>query len=763
MFKRLANVAVVLLLLAALAVAADWMITLPADQQARYVGRQACADCHAQQLHGWTGSDHDLAMDMATSETVLGDFSDRQLTHFGITSHMTRDGDKFFITTENAKGEMEKFPIKYTFGVRPLQQYMVEFPGGRVQVLSIAWDTVNKRWFDLHPDERVPPGDELFWAGPQGNWNFMCAECHSTDLRKNYDLATDAYHTTFSEIDVSCEACHGPASTHVELAQRWWPFWDRRHGYGLARLKTASNNAQIDTCAHCHSRRRIVHGDYRPGDSFLDFYQPELIEQPLYTADGQILDEVYEYGSFHESRMYRENVRCSDCHDPHSLKLRLTGNALCLRCHTLAKGNYDSPAHHHHKPDSAGAQCVECHMPTRTYMVVDPRRDHSIRVPRPDLTVKIGTPNACQPCHKKEHETAEWAAAKMNEWYGPKRKAGASFGEAFAAAQGNRPDAEQLLLDVAKPTTTTDKARQAAGIVRATAVALLGRLGGSASRALIEESLHDPDPLVRTSAVDAFDTGGALDEAQQTQLRKLLVPLLDDPVRLVRTEAAKILSHIPISQFTKPQRERYDAVLAELRTGLEATADDAGPHMILGMIDFKHGQFDAAREQYRLAMKLERNPVQAVQARMQLATVERDAGNNAAVEKLYREVIAIRPQFAQAYYDLGLLLAEDEKRLPEVAEMLGQAAKLAPDDARAQYNYGLALQKNGDAARAERALYAAWKLAPASTEYLYALTVLYAQQDDWSNALACAEQLAKMDASYRGFYSQIMRQAQQGR
>ncbi|MEX0612532.1 MAG: cytochrome c3 family protein, partial [Pirellulales bacterium] len=412
--------------LAALAVggvlAWDWLSVVPSEAvaNASYVGRQTCAECHQAEHKLWLGSDHDLAMDLATDETVLADFNDTSFTYHGVTTRFFRRDGKFVVNTEGFDGQHHDYVVKYTFGVRPLQQYMVAFPDGRVQVLRESWDVENKKWFYVTPpdvtDERIEPGDPLHWTGIAQNWNTTCADCHSTNLQKNYDSATDTYHTTFEEIDVSCEECHGPGGVHVDLARSWSPFWDRRIGYGLPPLKSKNLQVQLETCAKCHSRRYQVHEDFRPGQPLLDFYEPALLSAGLYEADGQILDEVYEYGSFQQSRMHANRVRCSDCHEPHSLKLKFAGNQLCTQCHEPAK--YDTPGHHHHAIGSAGAQCIECHMPSRLYMVIDERRDHSFRVPRPDVSAELGTPNACNDCHTRPDETFQWAADAVLNWYG---------------------------------------------------------------------------------------------------------------------------------------------------------------------------------------------------------------------------------------------------------------------------------------------------------------------------------------------------------
>ena len=302
-----------------------------------------------------------------------------------------------------------------------------------LQCLDIAWDTRRKRWFHLYPDEKFAPDDPLYWTGRYQTWNLMCAECHSTNLRKNYNLKTDSYRTTWAEINVGCQACHGPGAEHVASATT------KESGTPMpVRFGAGDSRFQVEQCAVCHSRRRVVAPPDAPGQAFMDHYAPEWLRDDLYFADGQILGEVYVYGSFLQSKMYRQGVRCTDCHNPHSLKLDAEGNRVCTKCHqltppsefpTLKAKNYDTPEHHHHAPGSEGARCVNCHMAARTYMVVDPRRDHSFRIPRPDLSVAIGTPNACNGCH--QDKDAQWAAGTIASWNGPGYSPPPHFGAAL--------------------------------------------------------------------------------------------------------------------------------------------------------------------------------------------------------------------------------------------------------------------------------------------------------------------------------------------
>jgi Tfp pilus assembly protein PilF len=666
---------------------------------------------------------------------------------FGVSSTLFRKDDEFFVTTDNRDGQMETFPVKYTFGVRPLQQYLVEFPDGRVQCLPVAWDTERKQWYHLYPSEPIPHDDPLHWTRGYQNWNYMCAECHSTNLQKNYDVKRDAYRTHWSEIDVSCETCHGPGSLHVRLAESRTLFWDRRYGYGLPNLKDESNpRIEIETCAPCHSRRRIVYTGYQAGEKFLDYYMPQLLDGELYYADGQVLDEDYVYGSFIQSRMYREKVRCTDCHDPHTVKVKYNDNRLCNQCHMSTK--YDTEQHHHHPdPSKPGTLCVECHMPETKYMVADPRRDHSLRVPRPDLTVSLGIPNACNLCHndKSKGETAEWAEAKVREWYG-ELEGPTHFAYAIADGRQGRPEGEQGLLDVTRRKDHT-------AMVRASAILLLSRYESGAAQAAAFEGLEDPEELVRAASVRALEV------LPPEGLSRRIGPMLEDPVRAVRTEAARLLTRLPRRMFPGDKAQVFDKALAEYLEAQEAVNDRPGGHLNMGVAYSNLGQPDKALEAYRTALRLDPD---FVPARINLGMLLYEIGNKAESEEQYRKVIELQPDMSEAYYSLGLLLGEDESRLDETADLLVTAARLDPGNPRMHYNAGLALQKLGKTEDAEEHLVAAYRLSPGSADFLYALVDMYSKQERWSKAIACAQELVRLrphDPRWQSLLRQIQQKA----
>ena len=580
-----------------------------------YVGREACKSCHERQYELYVGSDHDMAMDHADSSTILGDFNDVTFTHFGVTSKFyTRDGG-YYVYTEGPGGEMAEYKVDYVFGVRPLQQYLVAFPGGRYQCLPLCWDTRPKKeggqkWFHIYGDEEIPHTDFLYWTKVMQNWNYMCAECHSTNLKKQFDPETDTYQTTWSEIDVSCESCHGPGSAHLiwadeneknpsakepgdmGLAIRFKDpeggAWVFKPGSSVAeRTVKRDGLTTLETCARCHARRMTMDEDYTFGHSFLDTHRPSLLEEQLYFPDGQIQGEVYVYASFLQSTMYHKGVICSDCHDPHSLKVYIQGNALCYRCHL--PNQYGNKSHHFHKDNSTGALCVECHMPERTYMQVDPRRDHSMRNPRPDLSQRLGSPNACTRCH--DDKSDEWASEFFYKWYGKKDR-GVHYGETFWEARRSYPEALPRLIALA-----TDTALPA--MIRSTAFFYLENYQDPSLFPAIRKGLQDSDPLIRFGALQGSTT------LSDEEKNMLYPPLLWDSVKLVRTQAARLIPVASLPSMGRTTKELYDKTLDEYLAIETTNADHPFAWLNIGNYFLQVGDIGEAEQAYLRAITLE--------------------------------------------------------------------------------------------------------------------------------------------------------------
>jgi tetratricopeptide (TPR) repeat protein len=719
------------------------------EAAAAYVGSGACAECHEREYAAWRGSDHDLAMDVATEQTVLGDFDDATLPWFGVTSTFFRRDGKYFVRTDGPDGKLRDYEIAYTFGVRPLQQYLVEFPGGRFQALSLCWDSRpasegGQRWFHLYPDEAIRHDDPLHWTAPSQNWNYMCAECHSTNLRKGFVPEEDRYETTWSEIDVACEACHGPGSRHVAWAEsapndprrtddsmglvvQLDPHdgaeWLMNPETGIAmRSVLPASRVEIETCARCHSRRSALNDDYVHGRPLTDTHRPALLVPDLYHADGQILDEVYVYGSFLQSKMYGEGVTCSDCHDPHSLRVHGPGNVVCARCHLPTV--FDTPSHHFHEQGTEAALCTSCHMVKRSYMVVDPRGDHSFRVPRPDLTEQIGVPNACNGCHGER--SPQWAADVVAGWRGPEWSPDLHYGEILHAAREGLPEGQRGLLNL-------NGSKGHPAIVRATAVQMLRAYPRTDSVHSIERVAGDPSPLVRAAAMDAVEIGPPRDWV------RIAAPLLDDPVRLVRTSAARVLAPVPPELMTPDQRAALDLALEEYRRDQHANADRPESHVNLGTLHAQRGEIEEAERAFETALRTDPHYIPAY---VNYADLRRLTGRDDLGEELLRRALE-QTDDGDVRHALGLTLIRLGKRREAMVE-LERAAELRPDNARYGYVLAIGLHELGDSSRAIEALETAHRNHPDDREILLALVTIGAESGATELAIGYAEKLVEL-------------------
>jgi predicted CXXCH cytochrome family protein len=735
---------------------------------ATFVGSQTCAGCHQAEAKLWDASQHKVAMQHATDKTVLGDFNDASLDYYGVHSRFFRNGDKFLVETDGPDGKLAVFKVKYTFGIDPLQQYLVEFPDGRIQTLSIAWDSRprekgGQRWFHIYPDEEIKHDDILHWTKLNQNWNFMCAECHSTGLRKNYDAKTDRFATTWAEISVGCEACHGQGSSHAAWARdqkSWWPFgrredlnkgllvrFDERSNVtwpidpqtGTARRSAApvTLRKEVETCGLCHARRAGLHEDWIPGQWLSQTHVVEPLARSTYHVDGSIRDveEPYNYTPFKQSKMFAAGVTCSDCHEPHSSKLRASGEGVCLQCHASEK--YADVSHRHHAGIDSPPTCISCHMSARTYMVVDPRHDHSFRVPRPDLSVTLGTPNACNDCHSDK--APQWAAAAVEGWFGPDRKGFQTYGAAFHASRADQADAAALLAVVAADAT-------APGVARASALDELGSRVSPANISVARTAVADADPMVRIGGLDMLENMPA------GQIWPWVSALLSDPVRGVRIRAASLLAAVPTASQPPADRERFERAAAEFVAAQHFNADRPEARTTLGNFLARRGQPIEAEVEYKAALQL--SP-QYVTAAINLADLYRRLGRDGDGEAVLRAATAVSPRDAAMYHALGLTLTRLKKPGAALAEFR-RAAELEPGAARYQYVYAVALHSAGQREEAMTVLNEALKNHPGNREILQALVSFNRMTGDAKAALGYAERLAVIAPDDQGLAALIL-------
>jgi len=710
------------------------------NKKAVFVGGKECINCHQREYNLWKSSDHDKAMDIANDSSVVGDFNNAEFYYNGKTHKFYKSDDKFFIYTEGLDGEMQELQITHTFGVRPLQQYLIPFENGKYQCLPIAWDTEKKEWFHLfesvYADQKITPTNWLYWTNQGQNWNGMCAECHSTNLTKNYDIEKDSFNTTWVDIDVNCEACHGPGSEHIEWAQL--PEMARSYDDNLGLvLKTSGTTSKqfIEACAPCHSRRSSLGVNDHTTNEYFQNHLPQLPTPPNYFVDGQILEEVYVYGSFAQSKMYMNDVICSDCHDSHSLNFKFEENALCTQCHRADE--YDTYDHHFHKYRGEGGEpvinkfgenieagegslCKTCHMPGTYYMGVDFRRDHSFRVPRPDLTIKLGTPNACNDCHADK--TAEWSQQYITKFYGEKKKF--HYATTFAEARDLKEDADTNLIRIINDDLYPE-------IVRASAVRYLANYKNERSYNVIKEALNDPEPIIRISAINSFTGIDAQD------LINSLSPILNDPQKAVRTQAANKLSVLGKENFNEAQMKILTTVLDEYFQTLNYSADFPAGRFNLGNYFSSKGDVISSEKHYRKAIELDSL---FYPAKSNLAILYYNSGKLEEAENLFINLINNHPEYTEGNYHLGLLYAE-QKRYKEASENLEIAATKTDVNARIYYNLGLIYQYLNDDTKSESSLLKAYLKLRHEFDFIYALSDFYFKRGDYLAALNYAKEL----------------------
>lgn len=680
---------------------------------ASYIGSAACADCHQTAYQQWRNSHHDLALQIASDDTVLA----TKGTKTG-TTRIIKDesGLRFYMAPES-----EGLAPRFTFGVEPLQQYVIDGGNGAWQTHPTAWDSRpeeagGQRWFNLY-DDAYPAGDPMHWRGRANRWNSQCADCHSTGVVKGYDPDTRSYHTTFELEDVSCEACHGPGSAHAANP-------------GTAPLMALNNpSEQINACAPCHARRGELAEGFQPGREFLDYYSPRLISPGLYYPDGQILDEVYVWGSFLQSRMHLAGVTCSNCHDPHSARLKRPGNETCTFCHqtsppgafaaaavTTASASYDSPDHHLHPMGSEGARCVACHMPSKTYMGVDDRRDHSFRIPRPDLSSMLGVPEPCTGCHADR--TPEWAAETLAAHFGNGQ--GEHFAIAFAAAEASAPETGGSETDAQLAALVTDAGQPI--MVRASALARLGAYNRGYTMDAIRFARADA-PLLRFAAPLAAAS------LSPDRAWRLLSPLLEDDLRAIRHQTVSAL--LPTLQADPSYRQRLEP---HLRTWIEDQAlnldypetltNVAGAYAALGNLP-------EAESALNEAIRLQANWVPGL---ISLADLYRATGRDPEAGPLLEEALAITPDQPEVAYAYALWLFR-QGRLQEGLPHLEHAARLAPSQRQYAYTWAIALNDSGETAKALSVLSGLLKRWPNDPDLLMAAVTMLRDQGRFSEAL----------------------------
>ena len=679
-----------------------------------YVGDQNCVSCHEKENDLWKGSHHDLAMQVANDSTVLGDFNNVKKVIDGVKYHFYKQNNKFLVKIKEIDGSEKIYQITYAFGLTPLQQYLVDFDKGKKQVLRVTWDSKDNKWFHQYAGDKISTHDWLHWTKTAQNWNTMCAECHSTNLKKNYFVEKDSFHTTYSYINVSCEMCHGPGEKHVN----WANSDPKDKNFQIILGKTQQE--QVNLCAPCHARRSKLSANLEPGKHFEDQYMIQTLGTNFYHADGQIEEEDYVFGSFMQSMMYANKVKCSDCHDMHSMQLKFDGNTLCAQCHVNT--TYDTKKHHFHKENTEASQCINCHMTGKNYMGNDFRRDHSFRVPRPDQSVKYNTPNACKGCH--EDESNQWAADWIKKWYGPKRRD--HFSDALILSSQNnlndeqRKDLDNFINDLKYP-----------AIVRATVINNLNYINNEQFGALLI-SLQDSSALVRYHALIKFRALPMQDRMS------IVLKHVNDTTKLVRIGAAQLAIGFDENNLNDIEKSNLIKSRRELETMLYGNADFSTGRMQLGDYFLQNNDINTAIKHYKMAIQKDSLlfPVYS-----NLATAYSIHGENNMALQTMETWMKLEPTSGRPYYLRGLLNFELKENDKAIAD-LKKAILLDPNDTRSMYNLATYyFQERKDLQLAEKYIKTALKVEPENQDFKYLLALIYRDQGKLKSSQLIMEEL----------------------
>ena len=692
------------------------------SQSVAYVGDQSCKKCHSTEYGEWKQSHHYMSMLPPNDSTVKGDFNNITFTADGVSSRFYKKGKKFYIYTEGDDGKNHEFEVKYIFGFTPLQQYLVQFPEGRLQVPRLSWDVNKKKWFNQYAGQKIPSHDWLHWTGNAQNWNTMCATCHSTNLRKNYDVKTDTYKTSYAVINVSCESCHGAGKQHIDFINGDYKSGERVGGSFMKLAKNSKQIEEINTCAPCHARISEINGSHIESKEILDNYIPQIPDTEFYHADGQVDDEDYIYTSFLQSRMYHKGVTCSTCHNPHSVKLKRIGNQTCTLCHIPTK--YDVPSHTFHKKGTPAAECKNCHMPGKLYMGNDLRHDHSFRVPRPDLSVKYGTPNACSNCHKDKSEKV--LAEAIIKWYGPKRV----YHFAEDLIPGSRIDAESE-----KHLTNLIDNKFVPKIIKATATFYLGSIPTQSSLNVILARLASNDSQNRYRALRS------LASFPSENWIEAVGPLLSDKVRAVRIAAADLYISIPSNQIPSNYSKAFALAQIELEKSLRYQTDFSTGNVMLADYYLKLKDYPNAEKFYLRGLKKDSNMNYAW---LNLSATYNSQGKNSQALQALESALKNDTKNERIYYNLALLYNEMNNNLA-AEKAFAKAVELKSTNSRVYYNYGLLLNQSKKIVAAEKVLLKGIQINPANPELYYALTFVYIQSNNKTKAFQTALKLKKLD------------------
>lgn len=644
MLVKACRVGVCLLVMAAASVVLAGCSREPEDEHA-YVGSRSCRECHERFYKLWEPSHHGKAMQPYTDGFAKAELT-AQSNAIAIGEVQFKavlsPGDGYVL--ETGPDGTRKYDIKHAMGGKNVYFFLTEMERGRLQVLPISYDVDSGEWFDTTASMvrhlGVTEDEALHWTDPMLTFNTSCFNCHVSQLRKNYDLATDTYQTVWREPGISCETCHGPSSEHNRVCRE-------AKGAVPADLKVLSWKAlspeqRNDACNVCHAKAAPITPAFNPGDRFFDHFDLTCFEDRDFYPDGRDLGENYTMTGWMMNPCAKQGkLDCIHCHTS-SGRYRFQKenvNGACLPCHNERVA--DIAAHSHHAVEKEGAPtCVSCHMPLTTFGRMD-RSDHSFRPPSGEATLQFKSPNACNLCHKDKD--AEWVADTIKKWHPDGKWTGRLVREGQLVQWARAENGEHLpdILEYVQADTADD-------IVVVSLLRLLAPCRDARVAPVLRKMLGHAAPLVRSAAATSLG-------CRDMESARALLPLLSDEYRLVRIRAANALLVYPRHAMTAEQRTQFEAAEQELLASMRARPDQWSSHYNLGLYWGQLGQASKSLESYKLAIRMRPDVLMPY---VNASIMASRLGDSDAALRYLLKAYELAPTHSAVNMNLGLLFAE---------------------------------------------------------------------------------------------------------
>jgi tetratricopeptide (TPR) repeat protein len=704
-----------------------WLVAGSALAQTnQWAGSRSCRECHEKFYELWSTSFHGLAMQPYTAALAKTSLTPQKAEIIAGKYRFLADLGQGAVIERTSRGT-NSYPITQAMGGKNVFYFLTPLDRGWLQVLPVAYDVRRQEWFDTTASAMRHLGDRrdevLYWKERPLTFNTSCFGCHVSQLAKNYDFKSDSYHTTWAEPGINCETCHGPSAEHAQIFRGLPKDHADTADLKLVSVKKLSIEQRNEMCAPCHAKMSPVTMNFAPGDRYFDHFDLAAFENADFYPDGRDLGENYTYTQWRLSPCAKSGrLDCIHCHTSsgrYRFKDAAKANEACLPCHEDKVKN--APAHTHHQADTAGNQCVGCHMPMTEFARMK-RSDHSMRPPAPAATLLYHSPNACNLCHT--NKDAAWSDKLVREWR--KRDYQKLVLERARLIDAARKGDWQKLPDILAYLAAPDREEiQTVSLVR-----LLENCPADGKWPALRKLMADPSPLVRASLPEAL--GQRLDQPNA----EVLVKATRDDYRLVRVRAASALAAVPEESLPEDSRAQVRAAMAEAIASMNARPDDMPSHYNLGNFHMSRQDFSRAAAEFETANRLQPD---ALPPYVNAALAYNALGQNDRAEASLRRALRLDPTNAAANLNLGMLLAEMEK-MSEAEPAFRAAFKADPQSAQAAYNLGILMSKeHPDEAITwcERAA----TLRPHEPKYAYTLAFFQKQQGSTNQAIRTLEQL----------------------